>query len=417
MTMHPPDNLPPPLRTDGSDPFAHRTMRDRHPDMLQSVLDANPNYPDFIREDLLYLQQALANNGPISMLNLFPSPPPDYVEWASAFIDRRSTPGQRTNPPKQLTWLDVDWFFAETYLFRLIVQAVRWWELERDPFAPMKQDELNSTALWRTLNTALSLDGGVIDRIPELVRLATFGNRIDQSYTASAEQGTAAADDDLVVDDSEAVKSHLLNAQLELFPGSEQGITHIIVDNAGTELAMDLALTDALLTGISDVVILHVKYHPTFVSDATAADVRGTIQQAVSGNHGGQTYPAIFSMGQRLQSALNNGRLRLAPNLFWNSAHFLWEMPRVLQRVFDESQLVILKGDANYRRAIGDAAWDPTTPFDQVMSYFPYPLLALRTLKSTPVVGLPPGLPAQLDQTDREWRTNAKRGVVQLNIR
>jgi len=411
MSMSPPDHLPLPITTDGSDEFAYLTMRGRHPQMLQKVIDANPNYPETIREELTYLQQSLQGNVPLSMLNLYPSPPPDYIDWATAFYARRSAYGKEG----RLMWWDIDWFFAETYLFRLIIEAVRWWELGSDPFAPMKQEELDSRDLWTLLDSALQLPGGAYDRLPELLRLATFGNRIDQSYQASVDQGTTANAADLLVDDSETTREHLLQAQLEAFPQPQQGVAHIICDNAGTELAMDLALTDALLTGFSDVVILHVKYHPTFVSDATAFDVRNTITQAVGGNHGGSTFPAVFGMGRRLQEALSGGRLRLAPHLFWNSSRYLWEMPEILQRVFDDAQITILKGDANYRRALGDAAWHPATPFEEIVSYFPCPLLALRTLKSTPIVGLPPDAAQRLDSEDREWRTNAQRGVVQFS--
>jgi hypothetical protein len=214
----------------------------------------------------------------------------------------------------------------------------------------------------------------------------------------------------LLVDDSKKLRDHMVWAQLAYYPSPEQGIAHIIIDNAGTELAMDLALADALLTGFSDVVILHTKYHPTFVSDATAEDVRLLIERCASGEHG----EVVAAMGARLQEALYNGRLRLAPHLFWNSSMFLWEMPQAVERVFESAQIVILKGDANYRRAVGDAIWKPTTPFEDVVGYFPAPLLALRTLKSDPVIGLPEGLSAQLNREDARWRVNGKRGVVQL---
>jgi hypothetical protein len=51
-----------------------------------------------------------------------------------------------------------------------------------------------------------------------------------------------------------------------------------------------------------------------------------------------------------------------------------------------------VKGDANYRRLIGDALWPHDTPFAHVLSYFAAPLLALRTLKSEVCVGLAPGV-------------------------
>ena len=51
------------------------------------------------------------------------------------------------------------------------------------------------------------------------------------------------------------------------------GDVHIVLDNTGSELALDLLLVDALLSFGFARVTLHVKMHPTFVSDATAADV------------------------------------------------------------------------------------------------------------------------------------------------
>jgi hypothetical protein len=92
----------------------------------------------------------------------------------------------------------------------------------------------------------------------------------------------------------------------------------------------------------------------------------------------------------------------------------MWDLPPHLERLLAGAKLVILKGDANYRRLVGDAIWPAETPFVDVAAHFPAPLLALRTLKSDPVVGLPAGLVAQLDGIDRGWRVNGRRGLVQF---
>jgi Damage-control phosphatase ARMT1-like domain len=46
------------------------------------------------------------------------------------------------------------------------------------------------------------------------------------------------------------------------------------------------------------------------------------------------------------------------------------------------SAMVFVKGDANYRRLLGDRTWALDTPFSDVVSYFPVPVCALRTLKA-----------------------------------
>jgi hypothetical protein len=73
---------------------------------------------------------------------------------------------------------------------------------------------------------------------------------------------------------------------------------------------------------------------------------------------------------------------------------------------------VISKGDANYRRFTGDALWVPHTPFARVAAFFPAPLLALRTLKSDSIAGLPEGLAERLDGEAPGWRSDGRRGLA-----
>jgi len=74
---------------------------------------------------------------------------------------------------------------------------------------------------------------------------------------------------------------------------------------------------------------------------------------------------------------------------------------------------VIVKGDANYRRLLGDAHWPPTTPFAQATAYFPAALVALRTLKGEIIVGLREGEAERLTAEDPAWLVNGQRGVIQ----
>jgi hypothetical protein len=186
---------------------------------------------------------------------------------------------------------------------------------------------------------------------------------------------------------------------------------HLVVDNAGSELAMDLILAHALIEmKVAERVILHVKLHPTFVSDATAHDVLSFIRLLEQEGRNAD----LRRLGVQLNEMFEQRQLCLAPDTFWNSTRFLWELPPRLLTTFNSDTLAIFKGDANYRRMTGDALWNPATPFDAVTSYFPIPLLALRTLKSDTIVGLPSGLAERLDTDDPNWRVNGKRGVIQF---
>src|SRR5690606_31797644 len=119
-----------------------------------------------------------------------------------------------------------------------------------------------------------------------------------------------------------------------------------------------------------------------------------------------QRSAAINALGRRLRQAVNAGRLRLAPDAYWNSTLVLEDMPARMHTLFADARLVLVKGDANYRRMVGDRLWPADTPLAQVVGFFPAPIAALRTLKSDAVVGLPPGMAGALDGVDPLWRVN-----------
>ena len=379
---------PPPIRTDGSNAFAQRTMAVRVPQIVSEAARRNPDYPPGIRKNLETLAQALETNAFI--------PPPEF-DWP----DVDDWWAQWAAHPDE-SWGSAEWFYAEVYTYRWLIAAVDWHETGRDPFAPWKAEELAGKAVWEALAEALRLlDKPAAERLTSLLHQALWGNRIDLSIASIAARGTAAHEDDLLVDDSAAAIDHLFN--------QPPGAVHFLCDNAGTELALDLALADALLGGAAATVTLHLKAHPTFVSDAVLADVEGFLARLADG-----WSPPERALADRLNGARLDGRLILAPHPIWNSAHFLRDFPAEALAWFTGAALVISKGDLNYRRATGDALWAADTPFGAVTAYFPAPLLALRTLKSDPVVGLTPGQAERLDAESSDWRTNGRHGVIQF---
>lgn len=380
---------PPMVRTDTSNAFAHNTMKVRVPAIIREVQALNPDYAPVIQAALTRLASDMENDQPIPMIDALS---PDYELWASCYA-----------PYAGDTWLNTDWFFAEVYGYRLLMQAVRWWETGRDPFAPKKAAELGNDELWLRLEKVLtSTERDPEMRLIGLIHNALWGNRIDLSFAASQVHGTAVTNEDLLVDDSRAVARQLLQ---------NKGDIHLVADNTGTELAMDLVLLDELLTARHNRIIVHVKMHPTFVSDATASDVRTLIEKLC-------VYPnsLIQALGGRLDIAFQEGRLRLAPDFYWNSTRVLEDMPQHLIEVFRSAALVIIKGDANYRRIVGDRLWSPDTSFVSITDFFPAPLLALRTLKSDLIVGLPSGMAERLDTHDTQWRVNGRRGLIQFRL-
>lgn len=381
---------PPAIRTDHSNAFGNNTMRVRVPETLQLTIDTNPGYTPQIKDALARLRDSIAADGPIPLLAL---PAPDYDDWA-----------EMVAPYAHDSWHNTEWFFAEVYSYRLIMEAVRWWETGRDPFLPIKLEEESGSNLWDMVAEALEQHGPDLpadERIIRLLHGALWGNRIDLSFKWALERGTDVSHDDLLVDHSAAVAKHLT---------SNRGTVHLVADNYGREFAMDLVLVDGLLDTTADTVMLHLKFHPTFVSDATIPDLQRWLSLAKT-----QT-PDAARLGDRLQTAIEEGRLRLIADPFWNSSYFLWDMPPRLRRLFEQASLVIIKGDLNYRRAIGDAIWPGTVSLRDVFSYLPAPVVALRALKSDTIAGLPDDLMAQLDQIDPDWHWNGKRGLLQSTL-
>ena len=391
---------PQPILTDASNPFANRTIRERLPAILRETRVLNPDYSPQIHDAIQRLHDELVNDAAIRLIG---TPAPDYDDWHAAWF-----------PFREATWQHCQWFFAEVYMYRLLMEAVRWWETGRDPFAPKKAEEYAGAAHWDLLARALAVYPGSgeasgaessrEERLATLLALAVWGNRIDLSYAVSSAHGSQARVEDLLVDERARVIAHLLRA-----PGD----VHIISDNAGSELSMDLALAALLLTeDLAPRVVLHLKLHPTFVSDATVDDVLGFLTMLRAGTK----ERVARQFGAQLESLLEQGRLRLAPDAWWNSTSFLYALPPRLQLQFARARLAIIKGDANYRRMVYDTVWPAETSLRDVAGHFPCPLLALRALKSDPVVGLAPGLAEQLDALDADWRVNGRRAVLQSTL-
>lgn len=189
----------------------------------------------------------------------------------------------------------------------------------------------------------------------------------------------------------------------------------IIADNAGFELFSDLCLADYLMTSKRAIsVFIHLKGHPTFVSDAMAKDVADTIDFL-----GRPENPDdMLRLGSRWASYLESGQWTLMEDFFWAQPSPFWELPDVLVNELSKSSLVVVKGDANYRRLLGDCAWPLSTPFPEIACYFPAPICALRALKAEIGCGMTQEAIKAASGDDPDWLVSGRYGVLQfLNTR
>lgn len=393
--------IPDPIRSETPGTWAYGTMSKRVADIARRTLVEN----DFSAHQVMRVQ-ALIDDIPQGKIRyLDQEGAPDAQEWAA-----------NTQPYLGQNWLEADWFFTETYFYRRLLEATGYFGCGpgkgQDPFIYQKRHGLDvSKQVIHALSERLHhwLAGGFQrSHLAALLAIDLWGNRADLSLWP-ADEGEQPSHADLdtldehtLVDDSDQVTAYL--------DQNRAGRIDFMVDNAGLELVSDLILADYLLTiDGADLVNLHLKIHPTFVSDAMQKDVRYTVD--FLGNSHDKTTAAL---GHRLQRHLDNGRLALQSHPFWTSPLAFWEMPPDLRQDLSQSTLIISKGDANYRRILGDRHWPYTADFQKIMAYRPAPFLALRALKAELASGLSQDQIDQLDREDPSWMVNGQWGVIQF---
>ena len=288
----------------------------------------------------------------------------------------------------------------------------------------------------------------------EMCEICLWGNATDLSLLTNLSyddiqklQGAESRmqnEDHIVVNDFPAAFACLKKIQES---GKDERRIDIVLDNAGFELFVDLILTDYLLqSGLATYVVLHPKNIPWFVSDVIPKDFGDLLNVLVNAksfyetpsddDKAKGTSPAQLSekgeedmkrLFESWSTLYAEGKIILRPNVFWTEGGSYWRMPHTAPDLYADlqsSELVLYKGDLNYRKLTGDAMWDPTTPFVDAIG----PLgrgsglrtLALRTCKADVVVGLAEGEDERLrsmegvggDEGCRKWAWSGKWAVV-----
>jgi uncharacterized protein with ATP-grasp and redox domains len=395
--------VPPPLRGADAGSFAEHSIVHRLPHIAQRVVADNP-LTSAVRHQIADLIAAI----PHRTLEAFTDPgAPDMPGWHDY-----------VRPYLDHNWLQVPWFFAETYFYRRLIAITDFFRTRFDPFAAQKQQGLHTTvARGRALATQahqLRADGWRPEAFIHLLTLALWGNQADMSLWApddATQPSHRQADhphEHLVVHEAEAV-AHYFTA-LHDAPRTTPLCVDCLLDNVGLELLGDLCLADYLLsTAQVQTVRFHAKVHPTFVSDALIADVHTTI--AWLRHHADRE---LRTLGARLHGYVRHGRFHVQTHPFWTSPLPLWEMPDDVRALLAAADVVIAKGDAHYRRALGDAHWPWTTPLADIVSYCPAPIVFLRTCKAEVIAGLTSAQLQDLQQRDPAWLTNGEWGVIQF---
>jgi hypothetical protein len=323
---------------------------------------------------------------------------------------------QRGNP----NWHDVAWLYAECYLYRrlaTIFAPTQHWK-KYDVFSKQKMSTFRSSrpavlelaSRYNDLVKQLQSDKSTLASASEeereaaekvlfieMCEICLWGNATDLSLLTNLSyddiqklQGSDARkanEKNILVNDFAAAFSCLKKAQKA---GTKERRVDIVLDNAGFELFVDLVLAGYLLqSGLATHIVLHPKNIPWFVSDVVPKDFsdlltvlvnaknfyetpseedesRGVTPQALSPKEA-QDLQALFENWSTLYA---EGSIVLRPNGFWTEGGSYWRLPKTAPSLYEdlkESEMVIFKGDLNYRKLTGDAVWDPTISFAEAL--------------------------------------------------
>lgn len=410
--------------------FVHTTVKERLPSILKNVIHKNSldwkakgkAYFAMTKMRLEELRQEVDENcycGNIEVKLL--DDLPQNQTWNGEYIQE--------NDGKKLT--NISTFFLENYFYRRILDAVLYWENKIDPFILHKSELIDSSyepfkkifdrvSRCRVSDKSIAKNGDGVAKENEnkasvdqkrffqiLIHYQLWGNRADLSLSAGATDVPSANREavSLLVDDSDSVLNMLMADEGR----KEKRKVIIVLDNCGLELLCDLLFANSLLAdGVCEQVELHCKSTPVFVSDALGKDIQQTIAWLKSNG--------FESLSSSLHTFIEKGKLQIIDDLeFYTSPLSYAEMPKVLVGRFADAALVVIKGDANYRRLLGERKWPLDTRFIDAVSYFQNTnILALRTLKWPLAVGLDSKIVDHAKtQIGNEWDICGRCGTIQ----
>ena len=262
-----------------------------------------------------------------------------------------------------------------------------------------------------------------------MTEIALWGNATDLSLLShlsleeirglQGRNSIAKSQRNIVDNDIEQVWLHLNR------PSRQNRRVDIVLDNAGFELFTDVLYAAYLLeSGLASSIKFHAKDFPWFVSDVTPPDVASLFAHLDSAS----VFPTrtdLDPLVELLRTHFHSGAVSVAQHPFWTSASSFYAMPTEAPALCDDlkaSDLVIFKGDLNYRKLVKDGLWPHTTPFKDALgplgSDSGLKVLALRTNKSDTCVGVDTASKVKAlnaEAPDGAWVRNGKYAVISFS--
>ncbi|KAJ1857438.1 Hairy/enhancer-of-split with YRPW motif protein 2 [Coemansia sp. RSA 2703] len=435
---------------DGSN-FTYESLRDRVPHILTDVINdlyhaiashsAADSQPAVIEEgkqlvgELSKLKHEMVTNKPLTPL--LDDGCGDISTWNS-WLEKYFA---------SATWYSAPFLAWEPYMYRRIVTIFRrstYWS-QYDFFATKKESTFRASMvavakLCSRVDTltkeSLAAQGNQTKlhlAFVEMLHASLWGNQTDlsmfpdlsserleemQARISSGENNSKIVSND--TDKIWAIVSNLKGGRID-----------IVLDNSGFELLQDVLLAHWLVAlGYASKVVFHPKRVPWYVSDVTNADFHWLVDSAESpeliGDKGmsADDEAALKSLGRTWKALLASGVWELKDELFWTGPYGYRFLPTEGKDVWEneliKSDLVIFKGDLNYRKLIYDLEWPVDTPFVEAIGPIASDprapaIVALRTSKCDTITGVSKERAAELFGIQKNWMYSGEYGVIQLS--
>ncbi|PIS54328.1 hypothetical protein CJI97_004030 [Candidozyma auris] len=447
--------LPPPSYNDNPKSFAYPTVHKRWPAILTSAIEDVSDYSkrnpgteqcaEYVTEKLQGLLKEFKQDKQVRAFTKEEiAIKPELEEYNEEL--------EKFNKQKVVTWLTGPWLYLECYFYQLIdvwfkqTKKLKDFDVfEAGKTKAFKQSGAGVVELchrFKLLSEQLaqkSTDSTTLKLLfTEFIDISLWGNATDLSLLAGTTtledikslQGAEVRkknEEKILVNDTEKAWEHLM--------GTARDRVDIVLDNSGFELFADLCLSLFLLDAkVVNRVVLHCKQIPWFVSDTMPKDFDLLLAQLgdehffddASGDSSGSE--AIGYLLKKVKQYHQNGTISTQSHPFWTSYANYWDIPKVkdLYEELGKSNLIIFKGDLNYRKLTGDLNWDTTTPFTEAIQDLAssrLPVLSLRTCKADVVVGLPKGVNEKLieeykkmgNEVGEFWTASGKWAVISFS--
>jgi uncharacterized protein with ATP-grasp and redox domains len=374
--MHILDQFPP-ITAEREDSFARMTIEKRFPKIIADIKKHNPGKHEAELDAILADQ----------FIRRIELPESERANWESFFSEYENE-----------SWFTTPFFFLEIYFYKRINLLFQ----GEDPFRKSKQEDLisNPEFLKQVDRFYAQLDNA---SLKEVLLLSLWGNKADLSLMNRIDQSSENAqfsNENLLIDHSIQVEEKLKHAKTRI---------DIVLDNAGIELLTDLILVDYLIRKYNiPEIVLHFKAEPLLVSDALQHDLDDLL-------HFLSEYESLSSLTElvgKINMYVDGKHVRLSSSLIWEQPVHFYKKEFGLDDLFENSDFIVLKGDANYRRILGDKNIPFTTSTSILDGVYSKSIVALRTLKSEIVIGISEDIFSQIYGFSKDWYINGTNGVI-----